>query len=143
MYPSDSKFLVVDDSSFSRTSVVSALKDMGFWKIMEADGAKSAVAIFQEAEQTKDPVHLVVLDLHMPEMTGLQLVKWVRTVDRIKDIPIIVITASQDRTDVLEAGKLGVTHFMIKPFDAQQLKDRLGTAWKKTGQKYYEANRKT
>lgn len=142
MFPLDTKILIVDDSSFSRVLLKNALKEIGFWKLVEASNAKDAASILQDRESERDPFHLMIVDIHMPELSGLDLVRWARGRESLKDIPIIVLTSSQEKADVLTAGRLGVTHFIIKPFDNNTLKERLLTTWQRHGQKYYENRKK-
>ena len=76
----------------------------------------------------------MIADIHMPEMTGLELLKWVRAREKSKSLPVIIVTTSQEREDVIRAATLGVSHFMVKPFDPVTLKERLGSVWERHGQ---------
>ncbi len=143
MFPVDAKILIVDDSNFSRTVLKNGLKEMKYWKILEADSAKNAKSLLIEDEQALQPVHLMIADVHMPEINGIELLRWVRAQERIKDMPVIILTTAQEKTAILEAGKLGVSHYMIKPYDIATLKDRLTSAWEKHGQKWYESSGKS
>lgn len=138
MFPSDAKMLIVDDSSFSRNIVKNGLKELKYWKLYEAENAVNAQVTLAQEFKAGDPVQLMICDIHMPEMTGIELLKWVRERDVFKTLPVIIITSSQEKAEVVEAAKLGVSHFMIKPFDALTLKDRLTAAWEKHGQFYYK-----
>lgn len=140
MFPSDTKILIVDDSSFARTMVKKCLKELKFWKILEAVDAKEAQNLLQEKEQATDPVHLVICDIHMPTMSGIELVRWMRTQEQLKTLPVIILTSSQDKQQVLEVGKLGVSHFMIKPFDEKMLGEKLVSTWQKHGQTYVQTH---
>ncbi len=137
MYPVDAKILIVDDSTFARTVLKNGLRDLKFWKIVEADGARAAKSILLEDEQKLDPIHLMVVDVHMPEMSGLDLLRWVRQQDRFRAMPVIILTTVQEKGGILEAGKLGVSHYMIKPFDTDTLRERISSTWEKHGQKYF------
>lgn len=139
MFPADAKIMIVDDSSFARGSLKSGLKELKYWKILEAGDARSAQSILLEGEQQTDPVQLLFTDLHMPDLGGLALLKWVRGQEKLKDMPVIVLTSSQEKSEILEAGKLGVSHYMIKPFDIATLKNKLTTTWVKHGEKFSAA----
>lgn len=139
MFPKDTKILVIDDSTFARGMLKSALKELNYWKILEAKDARMAQALMSEPEQAKEPVHLIMLDIHMPEVTGLSFLNWVRGQSQFKTVPVIVITSSQEKTDILEAGKLGVSHYVVKPFNAKVLEEKLTSTWQKHGQKYFES----
>lgn len=135
MYPSDAKILIVDDSNFARTMIKNGLRELKFWKIMEATEAKQAQEILLDTEQEQDPVQLVICDIHMPNISGLELLQWMRLNDRFKDLPVIMLTNSQNRAEVVEAGKLGVAHYMIKPFELNTLREKIESTWQKHGQK--------
>lgn len=136
MFPADAKILVVDDSSFSRNIVKNGLKELSFWRVYEAESAATAQAAIEREEKSDTPIQLMIADIHMPEMTGIELLKWVRGRDVSKGLPVIIITSSQEKSEVVHAAKLGVSHFMIKPFDVNILKDRLNSAWSKHGQHF-------
>lgn len=138
MFPLDSKILIVDDSSFSRTVLKNGLKEIGFLKIIEAESAKVAKNILFEKEQLESPIRLLFVDLHMPEVSGLELIQWVRHQNETEGLPVIMLTTVQEKGFILEAGKLGVSHYMIKPFELEGLKQRLTSTWEKHGRAYYE-----
>jgi two-component system, chemotaxis family, chemotaxis protein CheY len=139
MFPIDSKILIVDDSNFARSMLKGGLTHLKYWKLLEATTAKAARDLLMEDEQLKDPVHLMITDLHMPDSSGLDLLRWVRTQEKIKSLPVMVLTSSQEKNEILEVGRLGVSHYMIKPFDNATLKDKLNSTWEKHGQKYYQS----
>lgn len=138
MFPVDAKILVIDDSNFSRSMLMNALKSMKYWKLIEANGPRQAKDLMSEDEQATDPIHLVICDQQMPEVSGLDFIKWMRAQERYKNLPIIMLTSSQEREVIIEAGKLGISSYMIKPFDNATLKSRLTAVWEKHGQKFYE-----
>lgn len=139
MFPTDSKILMIDDSSFARGMLKNALKELKFWKILEAKDAKSAQVLLQEPEQRKDPIHLIITDIHMPEVNGLEFLRWVRAQPDFKAVPVIVLTSSQEKTEILEAGKLGASHYIVKPFDSRMLGEKMASTWAKHGQKYFDS----
>lgn len=140
MFPSEAKILIVDDSNFARNALKSSLRELQYWKIAEAAEAKNAKALLYESEA--DPVHLLIADIHMPDMSGLQLLEWVRGQEKTKDLPVIMLTSSQEKSEILAAGKLGISHYIIKPFDTAGLKEKITSTWQKHGQKYWESVRR-
>ncbi len=136
MFPVESNILIVDDSNLARTTLKNALTELGYWRIVDFDSVKPAQNFLLDADIQKDPTHLLIVDLHMPELSGHQLVKWLREQDKFKKLPIIVLTSSQETSDVLAIANLGVSHFMLKPVTAQLLRQRLTTAWTKHGESY-------
>lgn len=141
MFPVDAKILIIDDSNFSRSMLVNALKSMKYWKIIEANGPRQAQTFMNEEEQQSDPIHLVFVDHQMPEVMGLEFVKWMRAQERYKNLPVIMLTSTQEKSVIIEAGKLGISSYMIKPFDLAALRTRMAGVWEKHGQKFYESFR--
>jgi len=129
MFPPDSKIIIVDDSNFTRTMLTRALKDLGYRKVAEAESVKAAQQ-YLESQDAAAPVHLIITDLNMPELSGLDLLKWLRAHGAFNSIPVIMLTTAQEKDNIIEAGKLGVSQYMIKPFSAAQLKERLEKTWK-------------
>lgn len=141
MFPVDAKILIIDDSNFSRSMLVNALKSLKYWKIIEANGPRQAQTLMSEEEQKKDPIHLVFCDQQMPEVLGLEFIKWMRTVESYKNLPVVMLTSSQEKGVIIEAGKLGISSYIIKPFDLATLRTRMAAVWEKQGQKFYESFR--
>lgn len=139
MFPVQSKIMIIDDSKFARTTVRESLKKLHFTNVVEAVDARTAQQLLAEEAQVRDPVILMICDLHMPEVNGIELIRWVRTQERFKSLPVIVLTSVQEKGSILEAGKLGVSHYMIKPFDVATLKERMQSTWEKHGEKYFLA----
>jgi two-component system, chemotaxis family, chemotaxis protein CheY len=142
MFPVDAKILIVDDSSFARKAVKTSLTQLKYWKILEAIDVPAAKALFLEPEQLKERVHLMISDIHMPDLTGLDLVRWVREREETKMLPVIVLTSSQDKADVLAAGKIGVSQYLVKPFETVALAEKIKSTWERHGKKYYEETQK-
>lgn len=141
MFPIDSKILIVDDSTFARSVLKRSLRDLKYWKILEASAVEAAKGLMAEDEQQKDPVHLVITDIQMPTASGLDFLRWIRAREEIKTIPVIVVSNSQEKSIIFEAGKLGVSHYMVKPFDTGTLREKMNSTWEKHGQKYLESLR--
>jgi two-component system chemotaxis response regulator CheY len=139
MFPADAKIMIVDDSSFARTMLKNSLRELKYWKILEAGEGKAAQGLILGDEQRNDPIHLLILDIHMPELDGLSLLKWLREQEAYKELPVIIITSSQQRHEIIEAGKLGVSQYIVKPFETGILREKIGSTWVKHGQKFSES----
>ena len=112
------KALVVDDSEVVRRHYREYLDELKFDEVVEAgDGFAAMMAL---KDFTPD---VVFLDWHMPNMTGLQFLKKVRPLH--PDLPIIMVTALGDQPMVMNAIKAGVTDYLLKPFNAEVLAERL------------------
>ena len=139
MFPAQTKILIVDDSSFARVMLRNHLRDLGYQNITEAPNVKDAQMILVAAGDTKSPFGLIISDINMPDVTGLEFLRWVRAQPALNGIPYVLLTASQDMDEIYEAGKLGVSHFILKPIQLSILKERLAHVWKKHGEKYLQS----
>ena len=116
----DMKVLVVDDFATMRRIVKNVLKQIGFTKIIEADDGSTALAVLK-----KDKVDLIISDWNMPKVTGLDLLKAVRSDASMKDMPFLMVTAEAQKDNVIQAVRAGVSNYVVKPFTAEALKDKL------------------
>ncbi|HXX62764.1 MAG TPA: response regulator [Bacteroidota bacterium] len=114
------KFLVVDDSLTMRRIVINTLKSIGFEHVVEAVDGKDAMA-----KLMSEGADFLITDWNMPEMSGLDLTKWVRSSDRFADMPILMITTRGNKDDVIEAMKMRVNNYIVKPFTAPGLKEKI------------------
>ncbi len=114
------KVLVVDDFATMRRIVKGVLKQLGFTDIIEAEDGNLALE-----ELKKEKVGLIVSDWNMPNMTGLDLLKVVRSDDSLKTIPFIMVTAEGQKDNVVEAVKSGVSNYIVKPFTPETFNEKL------------------
>lgn len=114
------KILVTDDQSTMRTLITGMLRKLGFDDIDEADDGD--VALNKLKGQSYD---LVISDLHMPRMSGLEFLKETRTIPAIKDTRFLMVTTESSRDAVLEAIKLKVNGYVVKPFTIETLQEKL------------------
>jgi two-component system, chemotaxis family, chemotaxis protein CheY len=112
--------LVVDDFATMRRIVRSSLKSLGFKNVIEAEDGKVALK-----ELEKDKIGLIISDWNMPNMTGIEFLRAVRSDDRFKDTPFIMVTAEGQKQNIVEAVNAGVSNYIIKPFSPETLGDKL------------------
>ncbi len=117
---SETKFLVVDDSLTMRRIVVNTLKTLGFSGIIEAVDGKDAMT-----KLMSEGADFLITDWNMPEMNGLELTKWVRSTEQFTDLPILMVTTRGNKEDVIEAMRIRVSNYIVKPFTAQGLKEKI------------------
>lgn len=122
---SNMKILVVDDMSTMRKVVKNMLGQMGFKNVIESDDGKNALPLIQNAYQTGDPFEFIISDWNMPGMTGLDLLKTLKASDEYKDVPFLMVTAEAEQGSVMIAVKAGVSNFIVKPFSAQILREKI------------------
>ncbi|WP_108124453.1 chemotaxis response regulator CheY [Saccharospirillum mangrovi] len=114
------KILVVDDFSTMRRIVKNLLRDLGFSNTHEADDGSSAWPMLQSSD-----FDFVVTDWNMPGMTGIELLKKIRSDDRLKSIPVLMVTAEAKRDQIVAAAQAGVNGYVVKPFTAAALKEKI------------------
>ena len=114
------RFLVVDDSLTMRRIVVNALKTLGYEQVIEAGDGKEAIT-----KLTAEGANFVITDWNMPEMSGLELTKWLRTNQQYETIPILMVTTRGNKEDVIDAMKMRVNNYIVKPFTPQGLKEKI------------------
>jgi two-component system chemotaxis response regulator CheY len=112
--------LVVDDASAMRRIVRGLLKELGFKNIREADNGQVALD-----ELKKRKADLVVSDWNMPEMSGIDLLRAIRSDEALKNIPVLMVTAEAKKENILAAIQAGVNNYIVKPFNAQTLQENL------------------
>jgi len=128
MFPLNSRILIVDDMMTMRKIVAKTLKDLGFTDFIEAaDGAKAWEAL----TSSPVPVTLIISDWNMPNSTGIDLLKRIRSDSRYKTLPLILVTAEAEASQVKEALISGVTGYVVKPFNVDSLKVQIESAHKK------------
>ncbi len=114
------KVLVVDDFATMRRIVKGVLKQLGFKEIIEAEDGTAALE-----ELRKENIGLIISDWNMPKMTGLDLLKAVRSDESLKNIPFIMVTAEGQKENVLEAVQAGVSNYIVKPFTPETMSEKL------------------
>jgi two-component system, chemotaxis family, chemotaxis protein CheY len=116
----DLKFLVVDDFSTMRRIVKNFLVDLGYSNIVEADDGHTALPILKAGG-----IDFLVTDWNMPIMPGLDLLKAVRADPGLSKLPVLLVTAEAKREQIVEAAQAGVNGYVVKPFTAQTLKEKI------------------
>lgn len=114
------KILIVDDFSTMRRIIKNLLRDLGFTNTSEADDGASALPMLQSGS-----FDFLVTDWNMPGMTGIDLLKAVRADDKLKNLPILMVTAEAKRDQIIEAAQAGVNGYVVKPFTAAVLKEKI------------------
>src|SRR5689334_15343455 len=117
--------LVVDDSPTMRRMVISSLGPVGTVKYTQAGTGLEAIE-----RLAIEPVHLMVLDLNMPDMHGMEVIDFVRSHHAYRDIPIVVLTTKGEEASRSEALAAGANRYLTKPFDPRQLAEVVGSLLK-------------
>lgn len=114
------KVLIVDDYKTMLRILRNLLRQLNFVNIEEASDGAEALAKLKQ-----DTFGLVISDWNMEPMTGIQLLREVRSDDNLKHLPFIMITAESKSENVIAAKEAGVSNYIVKPFNAETLKTKL------------------
>ncbi|MBI5900920.1 MAG: chemotaxis response regulator CheY [Rhodocyclales bacterium] len=126
--PTKLKFLVVDDFSTMRRIVRNLLKELGY---VNADEAEDGAVALQKLKA--GGFDFVVTDWNMPNLDGLALLQTIRADPTLKDLPVLMITAEAKRENIILAAQSGASGYIVKPFTAATLGEKLGKIFEKLG----------
>ena len=115
------RFLVVDDFSTMRRIIRNLLKELGFMHVEEAEDGAVALQMLKST-----PYDIVVSDWNMPKMDGLTLLKSIRADQSLKTLPVLLVTAEAKRENIVAAAQAGASGYVVKPFTAATLDEKLG-----------------
>ena len=127
--PSKIKFLVVDDFSTMRRIVRNLLKELGYTNVDEAEDGAIALSKLRGGD-----FNFIVSDWNMPNMDGLQLLQAVRADPGLKHLPVLMITAEAKKENIIAAAQAGANGYIVKPFTAATLNEKLAKIFEKLGQ---------
>ncbi len=122
------KILIVDDFSTMRRIIKNLLRDLGFTNTDEADDGNTALPMLQSTK-----FDFLVTDWNMPGMTGIELLKAVRADEKLNGLPVLMVTAEAKREQIIEAAQAGVNGYVVKPFTAAALKDKIDKIFERAG----------
>jgi two-component system chemotaxis response regulator CheY len=103
-----------------RRIIKNLLRDLGFTNTAEADDGTTALPMLQSGS-----FDFLVTDWNMPGMSGIDLLRQVRADERLKHMPVLMVTAEAKRDQIIEAAQAGVNGYVVKPFTAQALKEKI------------------
>jgi two-component system chemotaxis response regulator CheY len=124
----DLRFLIVDDFSTMRRIIRGLLKEIGY---TDADEAEDGVAALQKLRNGN--FDFVVSDINMPNMNGFQLLGEIKKDDKLKHLPVLMVTAEARKEDIVAAAQGGAAGYIVKPFTKATLEDKVAHILKKLG----------
>ncbi|CAM3946932.1 MULTISPECIES: chemotaxis response regulator CheY [Pseudomonas] len=122
------KILIVDDFSTMRRIIKNLLRDLGFTNTVEADDGITAIPILNSGS-----IDFLVTDWNMPGMTGIDLLRHVRADEKLRSLPVLMVTAEAKREQIIEAAQAGVNGYVVKPFTALALKEKIEKIFERIG----------
>ena len=124
----DIAILVVEDSFNIRSAMVRFLRENGYSNVLTAGDGQEAMGVLRQQQ-----VHLLISDWDMPNLSGLDLLKRVRGMAPTKELPFLMVTMKCTKQEILDSIKAGVSDYMVKPFSAQTLMDKVNRILSKHG----------
>lgn len=124
----DMKILIVDDFSTMRRIIKNLLRDLGFTNTHEADDGNSGLPLLKNGD-----FDFLITDWNMPGMTGIDLLKALRADEKTKSIPVLMVTAEAKRDQIVMAAEAGVNGYVVKPFTAQTLQEKIEKIFERIG----------
>lgn len=119
-YNPNMRVLIVDDFATMRRIVRNILRQLGFTNFVEADDGVMAWEVLE-----RERVDFIVSDWNMPNMSGIELLRKVRSDARTKGIPFLMVTAEAQQENIIEAVQAGVSNYIVKPFTADTLRQKI------------------
>jgi two-component system, chemotaxis family, chemotaxis protein CheY len=119
------KILVVDDMSTMRRIVKNIMKQLGFANVEEAENGQEALAKLRA-----ETFGFVISDWNMPVMTGIDMLRAIRADEKLKPIPVLMVTAEAQKENLVEAIQAGVSNYIVKPFTAEVLQEKMNKIFK-------------
>lgn len=124
------RFLVVDDFATMRRIVRNLLQDLGYKHIDEAEDGQDALNKLRASDFDFD---FVVSDWNMPNIDGLELLKTIRSDAAMSKLPVLMVTAEAKKENIIAAAQAGANGYIVKPFTAATLEEKLGKIFEKLG----------
>jgi len=122
------KILIVDDFSTMRRIIKNLLRDLGFNNTVEADDGSTALPLLKNGG-----IDFLVTDWNMPGMSGLELLEQVRSDPSLAKLPVLMVTAEAKREQIIRAAQAGVNGYVVKPFTAAVLKEKIEKIFERIG----------
>jgi two-component system chemotaxis response regulator CheY len=114
------RILVVDDFSTMRRIIKNILKQLEYTNVVDADDGTTAWEVLN-----KDKIDFIISDWNMPKMSGLELLKKVRSSEEFADMPFLMVTAEGQQENIIEAVQAGVSNYIVKPFTPETIEQKI------------------
>lgn len=114
------RFLVVDDSSTMRRIIINTLNKLGYTDVIEASNGREGID-----RAAASPIDVIITDWNMPEVSGIEFIRTIRTQDKTSKTPVLMVTTNAAKDDIVEALHAGVNNYVVKPFTPDTMKEKI------------------
>lgn len=125
MFKPNTKFLIADDSSIQRKIIKLILSELGYTNFVEATDGQAALDAIMNSYKMNKPIQFIICDWEMPHIKGIDLLKTCKDHSVYKRIPFILLTAASAAPQIMQAVAANVSEYIVKPFNAETLKDKI------------------
>ncbi len=129
MFPYDTKILLAEDTDVTRAVIHKMIYKLGYTNVTQVADGLNAQREIEKAVALRKPFQLVISDWNMPEYTGLALLKKCRSDSVMYQVPFVILTSNNEKDQVMEAIRAGVSSYLAKPFTVEVLDKKLREAW--------------
>ncbi len=127
------KFLVVDDFPTMRRIISNLLRELGHAHVREAEDGEKSLHLLRSGKDDATAIDFVISDWNMPVMDGLQLLQAIRQDAGLNHLPVLMVTAEAKKENIIAAAQAGADGYIVKPFNAATLKEKLDKILAKKG----------
>ena len=114
------RFLVVDDSSTMRRIIINTLTKLGYDNVSEAANGREGLD-----RLGSNGADVIITDWNMPEMNGIEFIRALRSMDGKQNLPVLMVTTNAAKDDIVEALRVGVNSYVVKPFTPETMKEKI------------------
>lgn len=123
--PSNLRVLVVDDMSTMRKIIINTTTKLGITNFKEAENGQQALDLMKSLVGGPEEIQFVFSDINMPVMTGIQFLKAVKADAKLKKVPVMMVSAENEVSFLIEATSSGAEDFLVKPFSPEELEEKI------------------
>lgn len=131
MFPANTRVLIAEDAMAMRVQVKAQVRSLGFREVFDVDNGEAAFVLLQEQRRKGEPIGLVLCDINMPQLNGINFLKRIRAMPEYQNLPFLMITGEAEVQRVIESAQAGVSSYILKPFSPVTLSQKLEEVWKK------------
>jgi two-component system chemotaxis response regulator CheY len=127
---SSMRILIIDNISNMRQATRKMLNEIGFKNVKDCGDAKSAWKVIEEQNQLNEPFEFILCEFDLPDQTGVEFLKQLRSDSSLAKVPVLMVTGNSQQAVIVQAIQAGANNFLIKPFSAQNLMEKVAVIFK-------------
>ena len=117
--------LIEDDDNDAELATIALNKSIPSLDVIRLRDGEEAITFFKEMEEVSKKPKVILLDLKMPKVDGLEVIKEIRSIEKVKDLPVVMLTSSKEHKDIAESYDLGVNSYVVKPLSFNEFAETI------------------